>query len=143
VNAAGVYALLADPALDAPLAAGFEEEGVPLAHAEGAADALQLAREAARRSALGIGIGGDGERLILLLASGSGPPGSLPDGRCTAMRAGKPRPLEDASLGVGAGSCPAPTSRSAGRRRRPRQCARLDEWTNVGQSMSTTSQSVA
>jgi hypothetical protein len=69
VNAAGVYALLADPALDAPLAAGFEEEGVPLAHAEGAADALQLAREAARRSALGIGIGGDGERLILLLGA--------------------------------------------------------------------------
>lgn len=63
-----VLALISDPGTGAQLAAGFEEEGVPVAveAAEGAADVL--ARAAAKRALLGIGIGGDGERLALVLA---------------------------------------------------------------------------
>jgi hypothetical protein len=60
----------------AALAAGFEEEGVPLTIApaplERAPEAL--AREAARTAVLGIGIGGDRNRLVLVLAgSPAGP----------------------------------------------------------------------
>jgi hypothetical protein len=64
-----VVALLADRSALRGLAAGFEEEGVPLAaeHAEG--DRLALAQEAARRSPLGIGIGGDARGLALVLAA--------------------------------------------------------------------------
>lgn len=70
-----VVALLADPRPAAALAAGFEEEGVPLAcEPAGAADVLALAREAAGRSALGLGIGGDAERLVLALAAWPGRP---------------------------------------------------------------------
>jgi len=69
-----VVALLTDAAPREALAAGFEEEGVPLTveAAEGAPDAL--AGEAARRSILGIGVGGDGERLALVLAGGPARP---------------------------------------------------------------------
>lgn len=40
----------------------------------GREDALTLAREAARRSVLGLGIGGDAERLVLVLAASPGRP---------------------------------------------------------------------
>jgi hypothetical protein len=69
-----VLALIAEAAPRAALAAGFEEEGVPLTIeiAEGAPQAL--AREAATQAALGLGLGGDAERLILVLAAASGRP---------------------------------------------------------------------
>ena len=70
----GVLALLADPAAERDLAAGFEEEGVPLSCEAAAGDVLTLAREAARRSALGLGVGGDAERLLLVLAAAPGRP---------------------------------------------------------------------
>jgi hypothetical protein len=71
-----VLALVADEVTGARIAAGFEEEGVPVtvrtatAAAVGTADAL--ARAAAGQALLGIGIGGDGERLALVLAGASG-----------------------------------------------------------------------
>jgi hypothetical protein len=67
-----VLALVSDARAGAALAAGFEEEGVPVAvvAADGAADAL--ARRAAGRALLGIGIGGGDDRLVLALASAPG-----------------------------------------------------------------------
>jgi ABC-type sugar transport system substrate-binding protein len=67
-----VLALVGDAAVGARVAAGFEEEGVPVTvlEAEGAPEAL--ARQAANRALLGIGIGGDGERLALVLAGAPG-----------------------------------------------------------------------
>ena len=65
----GVVALLADVAAARDLAAGFEEEGVPLEVADAVGDALTLACEAARRSSLGLGVGGDAERLVLALGA--------------------------------------------------------------------------
>ena len=65
-----VLALLAPTAPHAALAAGFEEEGVPLAVEPAGGAPELLAREAARRALLGIGVGGDGERLVLVLAGG-------------------------------------------------------------------------
>ena len=69
-----LLALLTDEAPRAALAAAFEEEGVPLevAVAQGSAEAL--AREAATRAALGLGIGGDHDRLVLVLAAFPGRP---------------------------------------------------------------------
>jgi hypothetical protein len=64
-----VTALLASPEPGAALAAGFEEEGVPLTLEPATGEALGLAREAARESALGLGIGGDSRRLVLVLAA--------------------------------------------------------------------------
>ncbi len=63
-----VLALVSDATTGSALAAGFEEEGVPLTvvQAHGAPDAL--ARRAAGRALLGIGIGGDEGRLTLVLA---------------------------------------------------------------------------
>ena len=67
-----VVALL-DPAVDRrPLAAAFEEEGVPLAFEAGTGPAAVLAAEAARRSALGLGVGGDERSLVLALAAAPG-----------------------------------------------------------------------
>jgi hypothetical protein len=63
-----VVALLADDAAARGLAAGFEEEGVPLDLEWRRGEALALAREAARRSYLGFGVGGDAVRLVLVLA---------------------------------------------------------------------------
>jgi hypothetical protein len=51
------------------LAAGFEEEGVPLAVETATGPALALAREAARRSSSGIGIGASGGELVAVLAA--------------------------------------------------------------------------
>jgi Dehydratase medium subunit len=64
-----VVALLADDAPTRSLAAGFEEEGVPLDLARGSGEAFALAREAAGRSYLGLGVGGDAARLVLVLAA--------------------------------------------------------------------------
>jgi hypothetical protein len=63
-----VVALLSDDSPAAALAAGFEEEGVPLAIEPAEGEAEPLALEAAQRSELAIGVGGDGERLILVVA---------------------------------------------------------------------------
>ncbi len=65
-----VVALLADSAGERELAAGFEEEGVPLVCERAPGEALTLARSAARRSTLGIGVGSDGRRLVLALDAG-------------------------------------------------------------------------
>ena len=64
-----VVALLADGLSPRELEAGFEEEGVPLAVGRGAGGACSLAVDAARRSQLGLGIGGDGSSLALVLAA--------------------------------------------------------------------------
>jgi hypothetical protein len=68
-----VLALLSDVAPSAALAAGFEEEGVPLAVELASGSPEALAREAAGRAVLGIGVGGDGESLVLALAGGPAP----------------------------------------------------------------------
>jgi hypothetical protein len=74
-----VLALVSDVRAGAALAAGFEEEGVPLtvsraADSRGAPaeSAAKLAADAARTALLGIGIGADGERLVLMLAGAPG-----------------------------------------------------------------------
>jgi hypothetical protein len=64
-----VVALLAEWSAERGLVAGFEEEGVPLSCEPALGSAEELAREAASRSALGLGIGGDGERLVLGIAA--------------------------------------------------------------------------
>ena len=53
---------------------GFEEEGVPLAVVVTEGSPETLARKAARRATLGLGIGGDHDRLVLVLAAFSGRP---------------------------------------------------------------------
>lgn len=82
------------------LAAGFEEEGVPLTleNVE-AGDPVALAREAARAAALGLGIGGDGARVVLVLAAAPGRPyleasaGSARNFAQAAARVAARRPL--------------------------------------------------
>jgi hypothetical protein len=69
-----VLALLTAAAPGPALAAGFEEEGVPLAVVVTEGSPETLAREAARRATLGLGIGGDHDRLVLVLAAFSGRP---------------------------------------------------------------------
>jgi hypothetical protein len=69
-----VVALLADRALERNLAAGFEEEGVPLHCELASGDAATLARAAAGDADLGLGIGGDAHRLVLVLAAAPGRP---------------------------------------------------------------------
>lgn len=70
-----MVALLAGGADERELAAGFEEEGVPLrvGRAPGGRR-LGLAREAAQRSPLGIGVGGDGGGFVLVLSAASAYP---------------------------------------------------------------------
>jgi hypothetical protein len=63
-----VLALLSDAAPAAALAAGFEEEGVPLAIETARGSPAHLAREASKRSAVGIGVGGDADTLVLAVA---------------------------------------------------------------------------
>lgn len=63
-----VLALVGDAGTGARLAAGFEEEGVPVTVLTATGPPEALAREAAKRALLGIGIGGDGEHLVLVLA---------------------------------------------------------------------------
>ena len=55
----------------AAAAAGCEEEGVPSVTIDGTGTACELAREAARASSLGIGVGIDSERACLALAAGA------------------------------------------------------------------------
>jgi hypothetical protein len=69
-----VVALLDDRGTARQLAAGFEEEGIPLATEHSSGDALDLAREAARRTPLGLGIGGAAGRLVAVLAAAPGRP---------------------------------------------------------------------
>jgi len=71
-----IVALLApaEAAAARGLAAGCEEEGVPLdvRVADTGSSALALARSAARESALGLGAGGADGRLVLVLAAAPG-----------------------------------------------------------------------
>lgn len=71
-----VLALVADEVTGARIAAGFEEEGVPVtvrtATASAAGTAVAVGSAAAGEALLGIGIGGDGERLALVLAGAPG-----------------------------------------------------------------------
>ncbi|HXO08216.1 MAG TPA: glycerol dehydratase reactivase beta/small subunit family protein [Solirubrobacteraceae bacterium] len=69
-----VLALVCDAVVGAELAAGFEEEGVPVTVAIARGAPLILAREAAKTAALGIGIGADGARLVLVLAASPAAP---------------------------------------------------------------------
>ena len=69
-----VLALIADRAAGVALALGFEEEGVPVAVEAAVGEPEALARRAANRALLGIGIGGDGERLALVLLGSRGQP---------------------------------------------------------------------
>ncbi len=64
-----VIALLAEGADERDLAAGFEEEGVPLEIEASVGDRFSLARSAALRSPLGLGVGGDAAGLVLMLAA--------------------------------------------------------------------------
>ena len=64
-----VVALLDPGANGRDLAAGFEEEGVPLLGERAPGDAASLARRAAGRSSLGIGIGADAGSLALVLSA--------------------------------------------------------------------------
>jgi hypothetical protein len=94
-----VLALVSGVAVGAALAAGFEEEGVPLTvvAADGAPQAL--AREAAKTALLGIGIGGDRNRLVVILAGAPARPyleGSVATARTfgrNAARIAARRPL--------------------------------------------------
>jgi Dehydratase medium subunit len=70
-----VLALVSETAPAFALAAGFEEEGVPLTlELVDDGDPVALAREAAKVAVLGLGVGGDRERLALVLAAAPGRP---------------------------------------------------------------------
>ena len=56
-----VLALMSEAAPCAALAAGFEEEGVPLTIEIAEGTPQDLAREAAKQALLGLGLGGDAE----------------------------------------------------------------------------------
>jgi hypothetical protein len=94
-----VLALISEPALGPALAAGFEEEGVPLTIEVAEGTAHNLAREAARQSVLGLGLGGDAEQLVLALAAASkhpyveGPAGDARSFAHNAARVATRRPL--------------------------------------------------
>ncbi len=70
----GVLALLDCDGPARGLAAGFEEEGVPLTVERRSGEAFALAREAARLSPIGLGVGADAARLVLVLAAAPGRP---------------------------------------------------------------------
>lgn len=94
-----VLALLSDPAPARELGAGFEEEGVPIRIEHVVGCARDLARMAARRSQLGIGIGGDADTLVVALGAGGESPyvearaGSARGLGHTAARIAARRPL--------------------------------------------------
>jgi hypothetical protein len=71
-----IAALVAGDAQAAALAAGCEEEGVPLTVRvdPDAGDALARGRRAARDAELGIGVGGDAAGLVVVLAAAPGRP---------------------------------------------------------------------
>jgi Dehydratase medium subunit len=88
-----VLALVSEAAPGSALVAGFEEEGVPLTlEVVDEGDPLALARKAAKEAALGLGIGGDRERLALVLAAAPGRPyleSSADSARCFAQAAAR------------------------------------------------------
>jgi hypothetical protein len=94
-----VLALIAEAAPRAALAAGFEEEGVPLTIEIAEGTPQGLAREAAKQAVLGLGLGGDAERLVLVLAAAPEHPyveGSVSEARSfahDAARVAARRPL--------------------------------------------------
>ena len=69
-----ITALVAGERQAAAVAAGCEEEGVPVVVRvdDGDGDALARARRAAREAALGIGVGGDARGLVVVLAAAPG-----------------------------------------------------------------------
>lgn len=69
-----VLALAASEGPLGGLLAGFEEEGVPLEIEPAQGTAGELARRAAGRAALGVGIGADGACVALVLAAAPGKP---------------------------------------------------------------------
>lgn len=80
------------------VAAGCEEEAVPVEVAERTGDAAALAREAARAAPSGIGIGGDDERMVVALATWPHPYLEAPVGEArhigqSAARLAARRPL--------------------------------------------------
>jgi hypothetical protein len=111
---APVVALLDDQAAARHVAAGFEEEGVPLATEQRSGTPLELAREAARRSSLGLGIGGAEGRLVAVLAAAPG--GAYLEARAgdarrfghEAARIVARRPLTTVGEWGGEGASPAP-----------------------------------
>lgn len=70
MSAPAVYLAASDPVVLHALGAAFEEESVPLMIEPGDGDALIAARNAARRSPLGIGIGVDALRIVVALSTG-------------------------------------------------------------------------
>ena len=66
-----ITALVAGEGQAGAVAAGCEEEGVPVVVRvdDGDGDALARARRAAREAALGIGVGGDARGLVVVLAA--------------------------------------------------------------------------
>ncbi|MFN8188365.1 MAG: glycerol dehydratase reactivase beta/small subunit family protein [Gaiellales bacterium] len=102
-----VVALLADVSGRSQLEAGFEEESVPLeVQRIGGGERLELAREAARRSRLGLGIGSDGGGLALVLAAAparayfEAPPSAARAFGHAAARVAARRPLRPAHPGA-------------------------------------------
>lgn len=84
--------LAASAAQAAAIAAGCEEEGVPCDVAVDAttASALDRARRAAATAPLGIGIGGDAERVVVALAAAPGQAYIVaPDARAAGHAAGR------------------------------------------------------
>jgi Dehydratase medium subunit len=74
VNEPLVLALVSEDAPVGALRAGFEEEGVPLTVEAARGQPQMLARAAARRSLLGIGIGGDRDHMAVVLAGAPAQP---------------------------------------------------------------------
>ena len=70
----GILALLDGDGPARGLAAGFEEEGVPLKVERRSGEDYALDREADRLSPLGLGVGADPARLVLVLAAAPGHP---------------------------------------------------------------------
>jgi N-acetylmuramic acid 6-phosphate (MurNAc-6-P) etherase len=87
--------VLLDPAVEfagREVVAGLEEEGVPFAIGVECSDAMALGRRAAAASALGIGIGGDAARLVVVLAASAGRPyieGTVADARTIGQQAAR------------------------------------------------------
>jgi hypothetical protein len=84
--------LTGDAAQGAAIAAGCEEEGVPCEVEVDAtpASALERARRAATTAPLGIGVGGDADRVVVALAAAPGQAYVVaPDARAAGHAAGR------------------------------------------------------
>lgn len=87
-----VLARVSQGAPVAELQSGFEEEGVPLVLELFEGRPEKLARGAAKHAILGLGIGGDAEQLVLVLAAAPGRPylsASAADARSFAQNAAR------------------------------------------------------